>query len=139
MLEAIARTILNKNKQYIKAIIVNPTKKVFMVKVYPENKRFKHEGNTYLVDEKALYFFNKEPVMFYTYGKSSPIVFSDESGIRFGLDASEITSILESKAVSDLLTATTKDEKDILFYMVAGCLCGIVLIFLSLTGVITLG
>lgn len=135
----LARAVLNYNKPSIKAIVINPTKRVEQVKVYPEDKRFVHEKNTYIVDERALYFFNKEPVMFYIVGNASPLIFSEERGVLNGLDSRELTSIIETRAVHDLLTATTNDDKGMMFYMVAATLAGVVLIFLSLTGVVTLG
>jgi len=131
-----------KNKNFLRAIIVYPNKNVKMEKVEGDNATFSiGDGvvkRSYAIDQKAVYFFNKEPLLFYSSSKSSPLMITDEN-IKNSMGSSEFQSILESKAVHDLLEASKGGGWDIQFIATLVSAIGVIILFLQGGGMGFLG
>jgi hypothetical protein len=132
-------------KKTLKAIIVLPSKNVEMINVNGGERQFSHKiGETkklYTIDEKSIYFFKGQPMLFYHHGCSSPVLFSELTGdLSYSLSSDEMSSLAESKAIQDLLTAASgEDKRDLLFYLVMGNAIASVVILLITTGVVKIG
>lgn len=125
-------------KRTINVLMVYPNKDASIDEVEFDNRLFEKEGKTYTIDEKAIYYFKGKPIMFYYSEVTSPIGFNKEGTWDYSLSAREINSVLESKAVHDILTAA-QGENDMLFWVcVASAALG-VLNLLILAGVIKIG
>lgn len=131
-----------KKKHFVRAIIVYPNKRVVMKKVEGDKPTFAvSDGEikrSYAIDQKAVYFFEKEPLLFYNSGGSSPIIFSD-TGLKPVMSSAEFTSILESKAVNDLLEASKGQQWDWHFIASMVSAVGVILLFLQGGGLGFLG
>lgn len=96
----------------IQVILVDGTKKVYLKDVVANNNTFSDgEGKdkrSYIIDEKAIYYFKDKPVLFYRKGNASPITFQ-ESGIDNTLSTKELTSLMQNKVIEDLLKSTETD------------------------------
>lgn len=104
-----ALSALGNKKTAINALIVDKTKRVQIKKVYPENDRFiipdgKHR-HTYMVDDRAIYFYKEKPILVYYTGNSSPLVFTN-GGLQNSLSSNEFSAIMNTKAVEDLLAGS---------------------------------
>jgi len=131
-------------KKKLKAIIVLPSKNVEMFNVGGGERQFTQKiGDTkkfYTIDEKAIYFFKGQPMLFYHHGCSSPVMFNDIGELSFSLSSDEMSSLAESKAIQDLLTAAVGDDKrDMLFYITVANAIASVVILLIVTGVVKIG
>jgi len=99
-----------KKPKKINALFIHPNKDVEIVRVGIENKKFVKDKLQYIIDEKAIYFWKEKPLLFYRVGYVAPLIFGEEDDVvSFSLSAAEIRSVIESKAVNDLLTAGTED------------------------------
>ena len=129
-------------KSVLKAIIVYPSKKVVMVKVDEQKTTFTQgEGKnakSYVVDEKAIYFFNKEPLLFYHANNPSPILISVE-GQHNSMTSSEFQSVLESKAVQELLHSEPENVLNMSLILAIANTIGILVIIGINAGYINLG
>lgn len=132
----------NKSKNFLRAIIVYPNKNVKMEKIEGDKPTFSLGGGdvkrSYAIDQKAVYFFNKQPLLFYSSTKSSPLIISD-GNVSNSMDSSEFRSILESKAVHDLLEASKGGGWDIQFIATLVSAIGVVILFLQGGGMGFLG
>lgn len=103
-------------KKKCQAIIIYPTKKVLKVNVEMESSRFSvGQGNkqkSYIIDSKAIYFFNDMPLLFYDSEHASPLKISSDS-IKATMTSDEFQSIIESKVVRDLMIAGNNTQWDI--------------------------
>lgn len=130
-----------KNKYYLSALIVYPTKKVKKVKIEGDKPTFAVDDGQfkrmYAIDQKAIYFFNKEPVLFYTSGSSSPLIIGND--IQSSMNSSEFRSILESKAVSEILEASKGSGLDLHFIASVISAIGVIILFLQNGGLGFLG
>lgn len=131
-----------KKKEFLRAIIVYPNKRVVMQKVEGDKPTFSvSDGQikrSYAVDQKAVYFFEKQPLLFYVSGESSPLMIGN-NGIVPTMSSAEFTSILESKAVNDLLEASKGNNWDWHFIASLVSAIGVILLFLQGGGLSFLG
>lgn len=97
----------------LKALIVYPNKAVKIKSINVKDMRFQFADRTYIIDEKAIYFHKRKPMLMYHFDSASPMLFSNV-GLSPSLRSNDINSILESKIVRDLLAAT--EAKDMIFY-----------------------
>jgi len=93
----------------LKALVIYPNKAVKIKTINAKDMRFKLADRVYIVDEKAIYFHKKKPMLVYHFDNASPLMFSS-IGIEPSMKPNDINSILESKIVRDLLTATTGND-----------------------------
>jgi len=126
----------------LKAIIVYPSKKVLMRKVDDSVNTFSiGEGalkRSFQIDEKAIYFFKKEPLLFYHSNSASPIII-DENDLDSSMSSSEFTSIIESKAVRDLLTGHEQGIFNMTIILSAISAIGVLLLLGMQSGFISFG
>lgn len=112
-----------KKKKFLKAIVVYPNKKVEMLKVDSNAPTFEitKDGmsNNFVIDPKAIHFFNEEPLLFYNAQHASPIVLSENGTLLASMSSAEFRSVIKSSAIRDLLTAATGGGWDIQFIMIA--------------------
>lgn len=129
-----------KGKNKLKAIVVYPNKNVKMVNVEGDKQDFTLTENKvvrrYVIDSKAIYFFNKEPLLFYHYAHSSPIYINVDNGegLERSMNSIEFQSIIESKAVSELLEASKGNKWDIHFIISVVTAVGVVILLLNSGG-----
>lgn len=131
-------------KKTLKGIIVLPSKNVLMINIDSSNRQFTQKigdkEKLYTIDEKAIYFFKGQPLLFYHHGCSSPIMFSDIGDLSYSLSSDEMSSLAESKAIQDLLTAAAgEDKKDMQFYFVVASAIASIVTMLVVTGVVKIG
>lgn len=103
-------------KKKCQAIIIYPTKKVIKVDVEMDSTRFTvgkgDKIKSYVIDEKAIYFFEDKPMLFYHSEQASPLsIFPD--GQEYTMSSSEFQSVIESKVVRDLMIAGQGFDWDI--------------------------
>lgn len=124
-------------KDDLKVIIVYPSKKVIMKKVSSTKETFTIgqgiDSKSYVIDEKAIYFFKKEPLLFYHSNNPSPLLIKVE-GQSESMSASEFQSIIESKAVKDLLTAQSAMELNLSLILTIVNTLGIVFLIAANSG-----
>ena len=129
--------LVGEKKYYIKAIIVYPNKNVRMKKVFGDVKTFdvteEKQTRKYSIDTKAIYHFDGEPVSFYDSSKSSPVLIEvfEQKGVKPSMNAQEFQSIIESKAVAEMLEATRGTSWDIQFIATIISAVGVVILLLT--------
>lgn len=128
--------LFNPSAIKLKALVVYPNKAIKIKKINAKDMRFKIGGRVYIVDEKAIYFLKRKPMLIYHFDNASPLMFGKVK-LEPSMRPDDINSILESKIVKDLLTAST--EKDMLFYVVAAAAILSLVNALVLFGVINVG
>lgn len=121
-----------KKKKFLKAIIVYPNKRVEMKKIDGNMPTFTiNDGQMkrkYVIDQKAIYFFNEEPLLFFNSMSASPFLILDDS-LDYTMSSSEFQSIIESKVVPELLEASKGGGWDLHFIAsVVGAICGILIL-----------
>jgi len=126
----------------LKVIIFYPSKKVIMKKVN-STKNYFTVGNgahakSYVIDQKAIYYFKKEPLLVYHGDNPSPLLIAVE-GQENSMTSSEFQSIIESKAVRDLLTASGGTELHLSLILTIVNTLGIVFLILANSGFIGFG
>lgn len=122
----------------LKALMFFPNKEIRLLTVKPEQNTFTVGKSSYIVDEKAIYFFNKQPLLIYVQGTTSPVLISVDKS-EASLRASEIKAVLETKAVEQILTAAGGDEKGMLFYAAVAAALFSLISALILSGVLKIG
>lgn len=132
------------SKKTLKALIVLPSKNVEMKNVSGGERQFTHKvgesNKLFTIDEKAIYFFKGQPLLFYHHNCSSPIMFSDNSDLSYSLSSDEMSSLAESRAIKELLTAASGDDnKGLLFYVTIASAVASIVTMLVVTGVIKIG
>lgn len=132
------------NKKTLKALIILPSKNVEMINVSGTERQFTHKiggsGRLYTIDERAIYFFKKQPLLFYHHGCSSPLIFNENGDWSYSLSSDEMSSLAESKAIQELLTAATGDDKKgLLFYVTVASAVASIVTMLVVTGVVKIG
>ncbi len=134
-------SLFGQKKKTIDILMVDKTKSIEMKKVTPTNAKFTLGDNkdktTYIVDEKAIYFFKEKPLLFYYEGNVSPLLFTTQ-GLSNSVSGDEFTKIIETKAVTDLLTASS-DDYDINFVLLIATAGMSLVILLNQLGVLNLG
>ena len=128
--------LIGEKKNFLKAIIVYPNKNVRMIKIEGDKPTFKvgaeSEKREYAVDPKAIYFFNKEPLLFYHSNNASPVMINDLAVAEESMNSVEFRSIIESKAVNDLLTAAGGGGMD--WQFIASIVSAVGVVFLIVQG-----
>lgn len=122
----------------LKALMIFPSKEIRIMDVKINDNTFMFEKDTYIVDEKAIYFFKKQPFLFYVKGTTSPLLIRHD-GADSSLRATEIRAVLESKAVQQILTAAQGDDRGMLFYAAIASAAASILAALILSGVLKIG
>lgn len=96
-------------KRELSVLFIYPNKDVDIFQINATQKLWKNTNETdqtaYIIDETAIYFWKKKPILLYRHGVASPIRFGDAGEVEYALKAEEIKAVIESKAVNDLLTA----------------------------------
>jgi hypothetical protein len=119
-------------------LIIYTNKDAVMKKVDIKDRLFTHEEMTYMIDEKAIYYFKGKPMLFYRHGVTSPVIFGDAGGVDYTLSAAEVNSVLETKAVRDLLLAAGGGEEKLFWLVIANIALTAVIILIQM-GVIKVG
>jgi hypothetical protein len=119
-----------KKKNKIKALIVHPNKVIKIQRVPYEEGRFSKGKKTYIVDEKAVYYYKNEPFLFYHYNQASPQVMTP-AGFEDSMTSAEMRAVIEMDAVNDLLTATGKKEGWTLYVAGAAAVFSLVLLLIE--------
>jgi hypothetical protein len=127
----------SKPKHDIKAIIVYPNKQIEMKRVKVTEDKFSHEGRVFLIDEKSVYFLEKQPVSFYHFQDSSPKLIHS-NGVEDSMKSKEVSAVMESKIVQDIITASGGNT-DWTFYAAAASAGISLLILLNNLGLLKLG
>ena len=126
---------LKRNNSLLKAIIVYPNKNVKMLKVEGNKPSFTASdglnNRRYMIDQKAIYFFNKEALLFYHSMHSSPILIHNEGSIGNSMSSSEFQSIIESKVINELLEASKGGGWDIQFIATMVSAVGVVILIMQ--------
>lgn len=99
----------------IQAMIIYPNKKLLIKKVNVKEENFKLDNKSFLIDEKAIYFYKRKPILIYHYENTSPLIISKDK-IKGSVGSGEIESIIGNNIVHDLLSG--QQENDMLFYAV---------------------
>lgn len=135
-----------KKKKLLKAIVVFPNKHVEMLKVDSSLPTFEitKDGlsNNYVIDPKAIHFFNDEPLLFYNAQHASPIILSENGSLLTSMSSAEFRSVLKSSAIRDLLSSASGSSWDIQFILIAVSAVASVLALLAsggLSGIIPFG
>ena len=126
----------SKPKHDIKAIIVYPNKQIEMKRVKVTDDKFTHAGRVFLIDEKSVYFLEKTPVSFYHFKDSSPKLI-DSNGVEDSMKSKEVSAVMESKIVQDILSAST-GKTDYVLYVAAAAAMFSLLILLNDIGLLNL-
>ena len=105
-------------KHDIKAIIVYPNKQIAMKRVKVTEDRFQHEGRQFLIDEKSVYFMDKQPVSFYHFKDSSPKIINI-TNVEDSMKSKEVSAVMESKIVQDILSGASGTTDWVLWAAVA--------------------
>lgn len=128
---------IGEKKKFLKAIIVYPNKRVKMKNIEGDNPTFTiSDGQikrTYTIDPKAIYFFDNQPLLFFNSSTSSPFLITPKD-ISLTMDSSEFQSIIESKAVSELLEASKGTGMDLHFIASIVSAVGVILLLLTSGG-----
>lgn len=129
--------LIGEKKKFLKAVIVFPNKNVRMVNVEGDKPTFTlSDGQmkrTYVVDQKAIYFFDNQPLLFFNSATSSPFLIGNDA-LDFTMSSSEFQSIIESKAVSELLEASKGGGWDIHFIASVISAIGVILLLATSGG-----
>jgi hypothetical protein len=125
-------------KRKITVLMVYPNKDVSISEVEFASRQFTKEAMTYTIDEKAIYYYKGKPTLFYYSEVSSPIGFNREGSWDYSLSASEINSVLETKAVRDLLLAAMGEDGKLFWICVASAALSLITL-LIVAGVIKVG
>lgn len=127
-----------KPKEKINAIIVYPNKKIKKHTIEGNKESFNiTEGNVtrqYVVDPKAIYRLDGVETLMYDSKHSSPLILTDKEFVT-SMDSLEFRSIIESKAISDLLEAVkNKGGWDLHFIASLVSAIGVVILVLNSGG-----
>lgn len=120
----------------LKALIAYPNKAIVIKNINAKDMRFTIGPRTYIVDEKAIYFHKKKPILIYHFNNASPLIFSDVE-TSASLNPGEVNAVIQSKIVQDLLKGA--QEKDLLFYIVIAAAVLSLVNTLILSGVVKIG
>lgn len=130
--------IISNTKRKINVLVLYPNREAIIRSVDVTEKTWKYEDNTYLIDDRAIFFYKSKPLLIYNFGVSSPLVNKlGVADVEYSLNAAEINSVIETKAVRDLLTAGLEDKGWLLYAVLASALFSLINILISL-GVIKL-
>lgn len=124
-------------KHDIRAIIFYPNRQMSMKRVKVTEDKFVHEGRNFLIDEKSIYFMDKQPVAIYHFKDSSPKMVRPE-GITDSMNSQEVSAVMESKVVQDIITASKPDLDITLILVAITCVIAIMGLLIDF-GVINIG
>lgn len=127
----------SKPKHDIKAIIIYPNRQIQMKRVKVTDDYFKHEGRTFLIDEKSIYFLEKTPVSIYHFKESSPKIV-DIKGIKDSMESKEVSAVMETKVVEDIIRGAGGSNDYVLWAAAAAAILSL-LILLNDIGLLKLG
>lgn len=93
----------------INVLFLYPNKDINIFQIDATKKLWTNKDETdktaYIIDETAIYFWKKKPIILYRHGVAAPIIIGEAGEVEYALKADEIKAVIESKAVNDLLTA----------------------------------
>lgn len=123
----------------IKTLMLYPNKDIVMREVKANQKEWSEDKHTYLIDEKAIYFWKKHPILLYRFGISSPIIIGEEElQMHPSMSAQEVNAVMQSPAVHDLLTSGDDDMNWTMWLAAAAAAFSLVQLLISF-GVIKAG
>lgn len=122
-------------EQSVQALIIHPNKNIELVKrVDIRENSFKLQNRAYIVDEKAIYYYKRVPMLIYHSRNASPLRF-DNDNVEPSMKSDEIKAVVDSKIAQELLTAAGS-EKDLLFWIASAAAGASIINMLIAFGVI---
>lgn len=134
--------LIGEKKQFLRAIIVYPNKRVEMKKVEGNVPFFTQADGgfkrKYVIDQKAIYYFNDQPLLFFNSMNASPFHIL-QNQLDYTMSSTEFNSIIESKVVPELLEASKGGGWDIHFIASIISAVGVILLLINSGGLGFLG
>jgi len=132
--------LFKRDRKIMKVMFIFPNKDFVMKDVDVTMREFKPFPNidrTFALDEKAILYFKGKPILLYHVDCASPMIVKP-TGIEFSMNSGELNAMYETTAVKDLLTAEA-DSNKLLMWLIIGCLAGVAVIIMIITGMIKVG
>lgn len=124
------------NSLVMKALIVYPNKKLIIKNVNVKDYKFSMDDKSFLIDEKAIYFYKKKPILLYHYNNASPLIISNDK-IKGSVSSDEIKALVSNNIVKDIISGS--ETNDMLFYAaVAAAILSLISVLIQF-GVIKVG
>jgi len=121
----------------IKVIMIYPNKGLDISSISAKEKKFNVGERAYVVDERAIYYNNKTPVLLYHSDMSSPMIVK-VGEVAPSMTPDELKVIIDSKMAKDLITAASGDT-DWTFYAAVAAAALSLLSFLVSAGLLDIG
>lgn len=121
----------------IKVIMIYPNKGLDIFSISAKEKKFNVGSSAYVVDERAVYYNKKVPILLYHADMSSPLIVK-VGDVTPSMTPDELRTIIDSKMAKELITAAGADHDYTLYAAIAAAAIAL-LNFLVATGILKLG
>lgn len=107
------------SKRRIKALIAYPNRDAEIISVQVDENKFRHNKKTYIINEDAIYFYKKTPLLIYHHSNAVPLRLRTDGMVENSMRSEEISKVLETNIIKQIIEAGG-NATDWLLYAVLG-------------------